>query len=139
MSHPVFQRIALLATVLGLVNFVAAPTVLICAWSGMSGRSIGVAATTVMVLTLALQIAFVAMQAFQGGRTPIAIRMMGPDAWYTVLVLTALPGVLWHSLAVLALQPMQLIMPSYVTPLFNVVLLVGVRELQRRRSDGVRA
>ena len=139
MSHTVFRRLALSATVLGLLNNVAAPTILLSSWLGMSGRFIAVAATTVMILTLALQIAFVTVQTFQDGRTPIAIRVMGPDAWLTVLILTALPGVLWHHLAALALPPMQLLMPSYVTPLFNVVLLIAVRELQKRRSAGIRA
>lgn len=138
MSHPVFRRIALLATGLGLIDFLAAPAILLCSWVGMSGGVIAVAATTEMVLTLALQISFVAVQAFQDGRTPVAIRMMGPDAWLTVLVLTALPGVLWHYLAALALPPMQLIMPGYVTPLFNVVLLMVVRMLQQRRDARIR-
>lgn len=139
MRHPTFRRIALLASVLGLINNVAAPTILLCSWLGASGRVIAVSATAEMVLTLALQIGFVAVQAFQDGRTPVAIRMMGPDAWLTVLVLTALPGVLWHYLAALAFPPMQLIMPSYVTPLFNVLLLMIVRMVQQRRDATIRA
>jgi hypothetical protein len=139
MSHLTFRRIALLATVLGIIANLGAPAILLCSWLGMSDAFIAVGATSVMILTLALQIAFVAMQAFQNGRTPIPVRMMGPDAWLTVIILTALPGVLWHRLAALALPPMQLIMPGYVTPLVNVVLLVLVREAQQRRSAGVRA
>ena len=139
MSHSVVRRIALSATILALINNVAAPTVLLCSWLGLSGISIAVAATTVMILTLALQVAFVAVQAFQDGRAPVAIRTMGTDAWFTILVLTAVPGVLWHNLAALAFPPMQLVLPGYITPVFNVVLLIFVRELRQRRDAGVRA
>lgn len=139
MSQPVFRKIALLATVLGWLNFVAAPAILLCSWRGVSGGVIAVAATIAMILTLALQVAFVAVQAFQGGRTPVAIRTAGTDAWFTILVLTAVPGVLWHNLAAVAIPPMQLIMPGYVTPLFNIVLLLAARELQQRRSASARA
>ena len=139
MSHPVFRKIALLATVFGWLNFVAAPAILLCSWLGVSGGVIAVAATIAMILTLALQVAFVAVQACQGGRTPVAIRTMGPDAWFTILVLTAVPGALWHNLAAVAIPPMQLILPGYVTPLFNIVLLLAVRELQQRRSASARA
>ena len=139
MSHPVFRQIALLATVLGWLNFVAAPAILVCSWLGVSGGVIAVAATIAMILTLALQIAFVTVQAFQDGRTPVAIRTMGPDAWFGILVVGALPGVLWHNLAAVAIPPMQLIMPGYVTPLFNIVLLLAAREYQQRRSASARA
>ena len=138
MSHPVLRRIALLATVLALINIVGAPTILLCSWLGISGTSIAVAATSVMILTLALQVGFVAVQMFPDGRTPIAIRIMGPDAWVTVLIMTALPGVLWHYLAALAFPPMSLIMPGYMTPLFNVVLLLIARGLQQWRSARIR-
>ena len=139
MSHPVLRRIALLATVLALINNVAAPAILLGSWLGMSGTFIAVAATSVMILTLGLQVGFVAVQMFPDGRTPIAIRMMGPDAWLTVLILTALPGVLWHNLAALAFPPMPLIMPGYTTPLLNVVLLLIARRLQQWRSARIRA
>ena len=139
MSHPALHRIALSATVLGLINFVGAPAVLVCSWLGLSSTFVAVAATSVMILTLALQIGYVGLQTFPDGRTPVAIRMMGPDAWLTVLILTALPGALWHSMAGLALPPLQLIMPSYVTPVFNVVLLLLARELQQRRSASIHA
>jgi hypothetical protein len=139
MTYSTARRIALVATVLGIISNLGAPTILLCSWIGMSGPFIALGATSVMILTLALQIAFVTVQAFPNGRTPIPIQMMGQDAWLTVIILTALPGVLWHYLAALALPPMQLIMPGYVTPLVNVVLLVIVRAAQQRRSAGVRA
>ena len=138
MHHSALHRIALLATGLALINFVGAPAILLCSWLGLSGTFLVIAATTVMVLTLALQIGYVVLQIFPQGRTPVAIPVMGPDAWLTVLISTALPGVLWHYLAALALPPMQLIMPSFVTPVFNVVLLLLARELQQRRSASLR-
>lgn len=137
MSDPVFRRIALTASILALMNGVAVLAILFFKWTGSSGASIAIAATGVMILTLGLQIAFVAVQAFRNGRRPIAIRGMGHDAWLTVIVLTAIPGAGWSALASIALPPMQLIMPNQVTPLFNVLLLLIVRELQQRRSTGV--
>lgn len=139
MSHPVFRRIALAASILALANVAAVLAILVCSWMGLGGAFVAVAATSVMILTLALQIASVAVQAFHDGRVPIAIRGMGHDAWFTVLILTAIPGALWHSVAALAFPPMQLIMPNQVTPLFNVLLLVIVREHRHRRSTGVHA
>ena len=139
MSHPVFRQIAFSATILAWINSIAGPTILLCSWLGMSGMPIAFAATTVMILTLALQVAFVAVQAFQEGRAPVAIRTMGSDAWFTILVFTAIPGVLWHNLAALAFPPMQLVLPGYITPVFNVVLLLIVRELRQRRGAGARA
>lgn len=137
MSHTMFRRIAVAATVLGLLVNAGAPAILLGAWLGISGPIIALAATGVMIVTLGLQIAYVAVQAFAGGRTPIPVRAMGPDAWLVVIILTALPGVLWHRLAALALAPMQLIMPGFVTPLVNVLLLVLAREILQRRSARV--
>jgi hypothetical protein len=138
MNYPALRRIALLASVLALITSVVSIVVAISSWMGMSSVLTPVAATTAMVLTLALQFAFLALQAFRNGRAPIAIRTMGPDAWNTVVVMTAIPGAVWHQLAAVAPSPMQLIMPGFVTPLFNVPLFVILRELQKRR-DGVRA
>ena len=138
MSHSTFRRIAIVATVLALITSVATLAIVISSWMGMTNRSTPIAATATMVLTLGLQFTFLAIQAFRNGRAPIAIKTMGPDAWNTVVVMTAIPGAVWHQLAALALPPMQLIMPGYMTPLFNALLLMVVRELQKRR-DGVRA
>jgi hypothetical protein len=138
MSHPTLRRIALLASVLAFVISVYSLVVLIYAVMERSSALMPLAATAVMVLTLALQVVFLAVQAFPNGRAPIAIRGMGPDAWNTVIVMTAIPGAAWHQLAAVAFPPMQLIMPGYVTPLFNAVLFMFVRELQKRRDGRVR-
>jgi hypothetical protein len=137
MSDPVFRRIALTASILALMNAVAVLAIVFFKWTGSSGAVSAIVATGVMILTLGLQIVFVAVQAFRNGRRPIAIRGMGYDAWYAVLVMTAIPGAVWNVLASVALPPMQLIMPNVVTPLFNVLLLLIVRELQQHRSTGV--
>ena len=139
MSDPIFRRIALAASILALMTGVAAIGILLCKWMGISGAAITTVATGAMIATLGLQIAFVAVQAFQNGRQPIALRGMGPDAWFTVLVITAIPGVAWSSLAALALPPMQLLLPNPVTPLVNVLLLIVFRELRQRRARGVHA
>ena len=137
MSDPAFRRIALTASILALMNAVAVLAILFFKWTGHSGAISAIAATGVMILTLGLQITFVAVQAFRNGRRPIAIRGMGYDAWFTVIVMTAIPGAVWSAVASIALPPMQLIMPNLVTPLFNVLLLLIVRVLQQRRSTGV--
>ena len=139
MDARAFRQIALLASILAAITNLGAPAVLGLSWMGMSSPSVAIAATTVMIMTLVLQVAFVVLQMFPGGRTPIAIRMMGHDAWLAIVVLTTLPGVLWHYLAAIALPPMQLVMPGFMTPLGNVVLLVIARELQQRRSAKVSA
>lgn len=139
MSDSVFRRIALTATVLALMTSVATPALLFFKWMEMSGSRIAIVATGVMILTLGLQIIFVAVQAFRNGRQPIAIRGMGHDAWMTVIVMTAIPGAAWGALASLALPPMQLVMPNQVTPLLNVLLLLIVRQVQHRGSTGVPA
>lgn len=139
MSDPVFRRIALTASILAPMTSVATLAILVFKWMGISGGFIAIVATGVMILTLGLQIAFVAVQAFRNGRQPIAIPGMGHDAWLTVIVMTAIPGAAWSALAPLAVPPMHLIMPNQITPLVNVLLLLIVRELQHRHSTGVPA
>ena len=137
MSGPVLRRIALTASILALMTSVATLPILFFKWTGMPVARLAIVATGVMILTLGLQIAFVALQAFRNGRQPIAIQGMGYDAWFTVIVMTAIPGAAWNALASVALPPMQLIMPNQVTPLWNVLILIIFRELQHRRSTGV--
>jgi len=138
MSHPTLRRIALFSSVLALIISVYSLVVIVYALMERSNVLPPIAATAAMVLTLALQVVFLALQAFPNGRAPIAISGMGPDAWNTVIVMTAIPGAAWHQLAAVASPPMQLIMPGYVTPLFNAVLFMFVRELQKRRDGQVR-
>jgi hypothetical protein len=64
--------------------------------------------------------------------------MFGPDAWEFVIVSTAIPGVLWHELAELAIPSMRLIMPGFTTPLFTCLLLLVGRLMQQRHIAAIR-
>ena len=140
MKQQTVQRIVWAASIIGLAVDVAALGIVASAWSGLSvsGSFVTIMATAVMIATLALQVTFVIVQLFPNGRAMIPVRMLGPDGWEFVIVSTALPGVLWHSLAPLAIPFMRLIMPGFITPLFTSLLLLVGRVIQQRRMAAIR-
>jgi hypothetical protein len=139
MKQKTVQRIVWVASSIGLAVDVVALVIVASAWSGLSvsGAFIKTTATAVMVATLALQVAFVIVQLFPNGRAMVPVRMFGADAWEFVIVSTAIPGVLWHELAELALPSMRLIMPGFTTPLFTSLLLLVGRLVQQRRMTAI--
>ncbi len=140
MKQKTFQRIVWVASIIGLAVDVVALVIVASAWSGLSvsGAFVTTTATAVMIATLALQATFVIVQLFPNGRAMIPVRMLGPDAWEFVIVSTAIPGVLWHELAKLAIPSMRLIMPGFTTPLFTCLLFLVGRLVQQRRIAAIR-
>ncbi|CAN5899781.1 hypothetical protein BH11GEM1_BH11GEM1_36400 [soil metagenome] len=101
-------------------------------WLGVPTSSMSDAATAIMIVTLALQLAFILTQMLPEGRSLIRIRYLGPDAWFAILSMTLLPGVLWHYLRGMAAPFMHGIMPGFATPLLNAVLFMIGRLIQQR-------
>jgi hypothetical protein len=140
MKQKTVQSIVWAASIIGLAVDVVALVIVASAWSGLSvsGAFVKTTATAVMIATLALQATFVIAQVFPNGRAMVPVRMFGPDAWEFVIVSTAIPGVLWHELAELAIPSMRLIMPGFTTPLFTCLLFLVGRVMQRRRMAAIR-
>ncbi|HXG69617.1 MAG TPA: hypothetical protein VNJ04_03280 [Gemmatimonadaceae bacterium] len=141
MSQQTVQRIVWGAAYTGLVVDVAAIVIAVSVWSGLSvsGAFSTAAATAVMIATLALQLTFVTVQMFPNGRAVVPVPNLGPDGWFWVILSTAIPGVLWHTLADLAIPGMRLIMPGFATPLLTCLLLLVGRRMQLRRRAEARA
>ena len=132
MRHNPMRQFTLACSILGAAIFLGTFVVVGLSLTRTTPGTLTGAATTIMIVTLVLQLAFVLAQLFPAGRMAIPARFYGPDAWFTVIILTGLPGVFWHRLADLAGTPMTLIMPGFVTPLVISVLLMIARQIQQR-------
>jgi hypothetical protein len=118
--------------IVAIAAFFGTIGIVILGWLGVPATSLRIAAATIMVLTLILQLAFVIAQMFASGRAPIPIQHLGTDAWMFVIVASGVPGAFWSNLAAFAGRPLDLIMPGFATPLFNAVLFTFARMLQQR-------
>ncbi len=95
-----------------------------------------VAATTLMVVTLGLQLLYIVMPMIPNGRTVVSVGRFGPDGMLWIIMSTMLPGVVWHYLAGLAASPMRYLMTGFVTPLYlSTALLVAYVWQQRRGAQ----
>lgn len=139
MKQQTVQRIVWTASYIGLAVDVATIVIVASAWSGLSltGAFFTTTATVLMIATLALQATFLIMQLFPNGRGMVPVPKLGPDGWLWVIASTAIPGVLWHNLAALAVPFMGLIMPGFVTPLLNCLLLAVARRVQLRNLAAI--
>jgi len=140
MKEQTVQGIVWTASYIGLAVDVATLVMVGLVWSGhsLTGAFVTSTATALMIATLALQTTFVILQPFPNGQAIVFGRMLGPDGWAFVIASTAIPGVLWHNLAALAIPSMRLIMPGFTTPLFMCLLLLIARRLQQRRFTAIR-
>jgi hypothetical protein len=140
MKEQTVQRIVWTASYIGLAVDVATLVMVGLVWSGHSftGAFVTSTATALMIATLALQGIFIVMQLFPNGQAMVPGRLLGPDGWSFVIASTAIPGVLWHNLAALAIPAMRLIMPGFTTPLLTCLLLLVVRRLQQRSFGAIR-
>jgi hypothetical protein len=119
--------------IIGLVVDAVTVVVVAIGRDGVPTSLVSHVAAGVMVATLALQATFVLVQLLPGGRlaTPIGL---DADGWMLVIMTTGIPGAFWHILGTIAGEPMGSIMPGFVTPLFNCVLLLAARLVQLRRA-----
>jgi hypothetical protein len=134
MRQHTMRQFTLACCILGTAIFFGSLAVVGLGLTGTPAATLTLAATSIMILTLVLQLAFIVAQLFASGRAAVPIEYFGADAWPTIIVATGMPGVFWHNLATLAAPPVNLIMPGFVTPLFTVVLLLFARQIQQRND-----
>lgn len=132
MRHHIMRKFTLVCLGIGLVAFFGSAVVVGFYWFGITAPGIMPLATTVMILTLALQLAFIMTQLVPEGRQLVDMRFFGPDVWMSILSLTIMPGVLWHHISAFAATFMQGIMPGYATPALNALLFMIARLVQQR-------
>ena len=137
MRQHTMRRYTITCLILGVAVFFGSIIVPVLAATGTAPASLKVAAISIMIVTLLLPVAFVVAQMFPVGREPIAVRGFGHDAWLTVIVATAMPGVAWTRLGALAGRPVNLIMPGLVTPVVIAVIFLFARQLQQRNIRGL--
>ena len=126
MRQDFMRQFTMLCLALGLAVLLGPLVIAAVDWAGVSTASLGTAATTIMVVTLAVQLAFLVTQVLPEGRQLIRVRFLGPDAWFATITCTMMPGVLWHYLAGLSAPFMRGIMPGFVTPaLTALVFMIG--------------
>jgi hypothetical protein len=122
--------------ILSVATFLGSIIVAILGATGTAPATLRIPAISIMIITLLLPLAFVVAQLFPSGREPVPVSGFGHDAWASVIVFTAMPGVLWSRLGALAGAPVNLLMPGFVTPLvISVILLLG-RQVQQRNIRG---
>ncbi len=92
-----------------------------------------------MLVTVAVQLAFIVAQTFPEGRQLIRIRFLGPDAWLAIVTFTMMPGVLWHYLAGLSAPFMRGVMPGFLTPAITALLFMIARLIQQGNYRQLRA
>lgn len=131
MRQNFMRQFTIVCLVLGLAVWLGPPVIAALDWAGVPKAFLGTAATTIMVVTLAVQLAFLLTQMLPEGRQLIPIRFLGPDAWFAITTATMMPGVLWHYLAGLAAPFMRGIMPGFVTPALTALLFMIGRLVQQ--------
>lgn len=117
---------------LATAAFLGALTISACTWLGITPPAARPAATAIMIATLGLQVAFALVQLVPEGRQLTNVRFAGPDAWFTIITFTLMPGVAWHYLSTLAAPFMQGIMSGLATPALTGLLLMIGRLIQQR-------
>lgn len=133
MRQQLMRQFTIACLVIALVMWFGTLAVAGLVWYGALVPSTPVvAATTIMVVTLGLQLAFIITQMLPEGRTLISVRFCGPDAWFLIISATLLPGALWHLLAGVAAPFMQGIMSGFATPVLTAALLMIGRLIQQR-------
>lgn len=136
MHQHTMKQFSLACCLLATAAFFGSVLVVLLALTGTPPASLRLAAASIMILTLVLQVAFVLAQLSRAGRTPVNLRVFGPDALVFVLIGVGMPGVLWSRLALIAGTPMNLVMPGFVSPIVvGAILLVG-RQIQQHRLRG---
>lgn len=131
MRHSIMRRFTILSLAVALAAWLGAMAIAILSWSGIQSQPMTVVATTTMIATLGLQLAFLLAQLLPEGRALIKLRYCGPDAWLTILCFTLVPGVVWHILGEVAAPFMLGIMPGLFTPLLTAVLFMLARLIQQ--------
>ena len=136
MKLEMVQRTVRVASYIGLALQLATVALWIPAWSGrsLSGTFPMVTATTLMVVTLGLQLLVIVMPMLPNGRTAVSVGRFGSDAMLWIIISTMLPGLLWHYLAGLAASPMRYLLTGFITPLFLSTALLAAWVWQHRRG-----
>ncbi|CAN5398005.1 hypothetical protein BH09GEM1_BH09GEM1_27920 [soil metagenome] len=131
MRQNFMRQFTIVCLALGLAVWLGPLVIAALDWRGVPKPSLVAAATTIMVVTLAVQLAFLVTQVLPEGRQLVRIRFFGPDAWFAIITSTMMPGVLWHYLGGLAAPFMRGIMPGFVTPVLIAVLFMIARLVQQ--------
>src|SRR4051812_16565284 len=132
MRQIIMRQFTITCLVLAFAVFLGSLVISAFFWFAVPTPDVRIAATAIMIVTLALQLAFVLTQLITEGRQLVNVRFARPDAWLTIITFTTMPGVAWHHLAPLAAPFMQGILTGYATPALNAVLLVIGRLIQQR-------
>lgn len=132
MRHTIFRRFTIACIVVALAACFGTVAIAALSWSAVPLRSASVVASSIMVVTLALQFAFAAAQMLPEGRALIRLPYCGPDAWFFILSATLVPGAMWQVLSRLAAPPMNLLSFGFASPLMTGVLFIIGRQVQQR-------
>jgi hypothetical protein len=136
MRQQPMRQFTITCLILSVAAFLGSIIVAVLGATSTAPATLRIPAISIMIITLLLPLAFVVAQLFPAGREPVRVRGFGHDAWASVIVFTAMPGVLWSRLGALAGAPVNLLMPGFVTPLvISVILLLG-RQVQQRNIRG---
>ncbi|MDQ2667862.1 MAG: hypothetical protein M3Z05_17865 [Gemmatimonadota bacterium] len=139
MRQIMMRRFTVVCLVLGFAVWLAPLAIAALDWAGSPTSSLASAATTTMLVTVAVQLAFIVAQTFPEGRQLIRIRFLGPDAWLAIVTFTMMPGVLWHYLAGLSAPFMRGVMPGFLTPAITALLFMIARLIQQGNYRQLRA
>ena len=132
MRSILMRQFTIACLALGLAVFLGSIAVSVAYWSGSTTAIAAPVGTAIMIVTLALQLAFVLLQTIPEGRHLVSVRYFGPDVWLSIISFTLMPGVAWHALGTIAAPFMRGIMPGYMTPVVTAALLMTGRIIQQR-------
>ena len=127
MRHTIMRQFTVACLALGLAVFLGSIAVSILNWNGTAAALGAPAATATMIITLALQLAFVLLQLVPEGRQLVNVRFFGPDAWLSIISFTLMPGVAWHTLGEIA---------KILERRYDVKINIDNQELQNIRYSG---
>lgn len=137
MRQQTMRQFTIACLILGVTVFLGSLAVPLLAATGTPPASLKLAASSIMIITLLLPLAFVLAQLVPEGRVGVPVKGFGLDAWISVITFTTVPGVMWSRLGALAGAPINLLMPGFVTPLIIAVILLFGRQHQLRNIRGV--
>ena len=137
MRQQIMRQFVIACLILGVTVFLGSLVVPLLAATGTPPASLKLAASSIMIITLLLPLAFILAQFVPEGRVGLPVKGFGSDAWLGVITFTTVPGVNWSRLGSLAGAPINLLMPGFATPLIIALILLAGRQHQLRNIRGL--